>query len=282
MTIAVTGASGQLGRLVVESLLDRGVKPVAVVRDPAKVADLADRGVVVRTADYGDPAALEAALAGVDRLLLISGSAIGERVAQHANVIAAAKAAGVGFVAYTSILHADDSPLLLAAEHKATEELLAQSGLPHALLRNGWYWENFTAGLPGTVERGVLLGAAGDGRVAGASRADYAAAAAAVLTAEGQEGAVYELGGDERLTYADLAAAIGTVADKPIEYRNLPQAEYAVALEQAGLPAQYAQVLADSDAGTALGGLDVEGGELRKLIGRPTTPFADVVRAALA
>lgn len=284
MTIAVTGATGHLGRLAVDALLARGVQPadlVAVVRDAAKAADLAARGVQVRVADYTDSAALDAALAGVDRLLLISGSEVGQRVAQHTNVINAAKTAGVGFVAYTSLLDAQRSPLSLAPEHKATEDLLADSGIDHALLRNGWYWENYTSGLAGTVERGVLAGAGGDGRVAGAARADYAEAAAAVILADDQAGAVYELGGDERLTLADLAATIAAVAGKPVAYQDLPVDRYRAALEGAGLPAPVAEMLASADAGIKAGALDTASGDLQKLIGRNSTPVADVLRAAL-
>ena len=280
MKIAVTGASGHLGRLVIEALLDRGMDAadiVALVRDPDKVAD---SGVEVRIADYTEPSTLDAALAGIDRLLLISGSAVGQRVAQHSNVIDSAKDAGVEFVAYTSILRAADSPLLLAAEHRATEERLEASGLTYALLRNGWYWENYTSDLAGVLERGVLLGAAGSGRVAGAARADYAAAAAAVISGN-VAGAVYELGGDEHLTHAEIAAVISEVGGSPVQYRNLTEAEYAGALEQAGLPAEYAHILANSDAGTAAGALDTTSAELRNLAGRPSTPFADVVRVAL-
>lgn len=284
MTIAITGASGQLGRLVVESLLDRGVTPsdiVAVVRTPAKIDDLAARGVVVRTASYDDRAALAEAFAGVDRVLLVSGSELGKRVEQHGNVIAAAKDAGVELIAYTSAPYATTSPLALAAEHKATEELLAASGLPVTVLRNGWYWENYTNDLAGTVERGVLLGSAQDGKLAGAARRDYADAAAAVLTTDGHEGTVYELGGDQRLTYAELAEQLSAVAGKVVEYRDLPQEAYAKVLQEAGLPAQYAAILADSDAGIAQGALDITSGDLQRLIGRPSTPVADVFSAAL-
>jgi NAD(P)H dehydrogenase (quinone) len=255
---------------------------VAIVRTPEKIVDLAARGVVVRAADYGDRAALEAALAGVDRLLLVSGSAVGQRIPQHTNVIDAAKAAGVGFVGYTSIPDADTSPLALAVEHKATEELLAVSGIPHVLLRNGWYWENYINDLAGTVERGVLYGAAGEGKVAGATRNDYAEAAAVVLTTDGHDGKVYELGGDERLTYADLAAKISEVAGSSVTYENLPADRYAEVLVSAGVPEPYAKILANSDAGVATGALDVDTGDLQKLIGRPSTPVADVLRAALS
>ncbi|WP_431957828.1 SDR family oxidoreductase [Nocardia lijiangensis] len=283
MTVAVAGASGQLGRLVVEELLRAGTTPVvAIVRDPRKVADLAERGVDVRQADYGDAAALDLALAGVDRLLLVSGNEFGARVAQHTTVIRAAERAGVQLLAYTSIPGATENPLILAQEHRGTEAVLAESAVPYTLLRNSWYWENYLGGLAHAVESGVLHGAAGEGRVAGASRADYAAAAAHVLTTDGHAGRVYELGGDERLTYAELAQAISTAAGKPVRYENLAEADYAAVLEQAGLPAGYAKVLADADTGIAAGVLDVDSGDLQKLLGRPATPAVEVFRAALA
>ncbi|GAA5022070.1 SDR family oxidoreductase [Terrabacter aeriphilus] len=288
MTLLVTGASGHLGRLVVQSLLERGTPAsdvVAVVRDPESVADLATRGVVVRRADYGDPASLDAAFAGVDRLLLVSGSEVGQRIAQHANVIEAAKRAGVGFVAYTSITRADTSDLLLAAEHRATEELLAESGLPHALLRNSWYLENYTAQLPTYLEHGAVLGAAGDGRVSAAARADYADAAAVVLAADdgrGHDGAVYELGGDDAFTLGELAAAVGRATGRELAYRDLSVPDYTAALVVAGLPEAYAGVLADSDRGIAEGALSTDSGDLARLIGRPTTSLEDALRAALA
>ncbi|UAK33566.1 SDR family oxidoreductase [Nocardia asteroides] len=282
MTVAVTGASGQLGRLVVEELLRAGATPVvAIVRDPRKVADLSERGVDVRQAGYGDPAAFERALEGVDRVLLVSGNEFGARVAQHTNVIRAAERAGVELLAYTSIPNAIDNPLILAQEHKATEAVLAESAVPHVLLRNGWYWENYLGGLAGAVESGVLRGAAGDGRVAGAARADYAEAAARVLTTEGHAGRVYELGGGDSLTYAELAQAISEAAGKPVRYENLPEADYAAALIQAGLPEAYAKALADADAGIAEGILDVRSGDLEKLLGRPATAAVEVFRAAL-
>ncbi|MGW4714073.1 SDR family oxidoreductase [Nocardia sp. NPDC004260] len=283
MTVAVTGASGQLGRLVVDALLKVGSTPVvAIVRDPAKVADLAERGVDVRQADYDDAAALDRALEGVDRVLLVSGNEFGARVAQHTNVIRAAERAGVELLAYTSIPGATDNPLILAQEHKGTEAVLAESTVPYTVLRNGWYWENYLGGLAHAVESGVLHGAAGEGRVAGAARADYAEAAARVLTTDGHAGRVYELGGDERLTYAELAEAISEASGKPVRYENLPQADYAAGLTGAGLPAQFAEALADADAGIAQGILDVRSGDLARLLGRPATPAVDVFRAALA
>ncbi|QLY32163.1 SDR family oxidoreductase [Nocardia huaxiensis] len=281
MTVAVTGASGQFGRLAVEALLREGADVVAVVRDPAKVADLAERGVQVRQASYDDPEALDRAFAGVDRVLLVSGTEFGQRVAQHTNVIRAAERAGVELLAYTSIPNAERNELILAQEHRGTEAVLAESSVPNVLLRNSWYWENYLGGLPHAVESGVLHGAAGTGRVAGAARADYAEAAAKVLTTDGHAGQVYELGGDERLTYAELAQAVSEAAGKPVRYENLPQADYAAALEQAGLPSGYAQALADADNGIAGGILDVTSGHLQKLLGRPATPAVEVFRAAL-
>lgn len=284
MTIAVTGATGQLGAYVIEALLDRGVAPhelVAVVRDAAKAAPWATRGVNIRVADYADPSTLAAALSGVDRLLLISSSEIGARISQHNNVIAAAEAAGTGLIAYTSVLNADTTGISLATEHRATEQRLRASATSSVILRNGWYWENYAMGLEQTLNTGVLFGAAGTGRVAGAARADYAQAAAAVLTDDSHAGKVYELGGDERLTYAELAAAIAQVSGKPVRYQDLPESEYAAALAAAGFPAPLAATLASSDAGVARGELDTTSTDLQKLIGRPSTPAADVFRAAI-
>ncbi|MCD2113353.1 SDR family oxidoreductase [Rhodococcus rhodochrous] len=281
MTIAVTGAAGHLGRLTITALRARGVAAgdiVAVVRDAAKAADLAADGVQVRVADYADADALRDALAGVDKLLLVSGSEVGQRLPQHTNIIDAAKATGVAFIAYTSILHAATSPLILAGEHKATEELLAASGIDHALLRNGWYWENYDSSVAAAAASGALFGSAGAGRVAGAARKDFAEAAAAVLTTEGHAGAVYELGG-ERLTYTELAEVLSGIVGVPVTYKDLPKEEYAKILENAGVPAQFAAVLADSDAGIAVGALDTDSGDLERLIGRPATPAAEAIGA---
>lgn len=283
-TILVTGTSGHLGRLVVESLLDNGVAPgdiVATARDTSTIADLVDRGVATRSADYSDPASLDAAFAGVDRILLVSGSEVGQRVAQHTNVIDAAKRAGVELLAYTSIPHADTTSLELAAEHRATEEVLVGSGLPYALLRNGWYFENYTAQIPLQLEHGVVLGAAGDGKVSGASRADYAAAAAAVLVANDQAGQVYELGGEPAFTLSEYASTVAAASGKDVAYQDLTPADYAAALAANGVPQQFADLLADSDRGIAAGELYVDSGQLTKLIGRPTTTLADAVAAAL-
>jgi NAD(P)H dehydrogenase (quinone) len=282
-TLAVTGATGHLGRLAVQSLIARGVPAgsiVAVVRSPQKAQDLADRGVQVRKADYTDPQSLAAAFAGVSRLLLVSGSEVGQRTPQHRNVIEAAAAAAVGYIAYTGILNSDTTKLLLADEHKATEEIIRASGLGYALLRNGWYFENYTERLETILEHG-LLGSGGDGLVAAASRADYAAAAAAVLASDDTENRVYELGGEHPFTLSGLAAEIAAQSGKPVAYQNLPVEEYAKVLVSVGLPEVYANILADSDLGIERGDLTTDSGDLRSLIGRPTTTLADAVAAGL-
>ncbi|MFD3743910.1 NmrA family NAD(P)-binding protein [Nocardia sp. NPDC058633] len=276
MTVAVTAASGKLGRLVVEALLAAGERPVAIVRDPRKVADLAARGADVRQASYDDPAALDAALAGVDRVLLISGNEFGARITQHTNVIRAAERAGVALLAYTSIPRADSNAMVLAAEHRGTEEVLASASVPTVLLRNSWYWENYGGAVAHAAQSGVLHGAMAGGRVSGAARADYAEAAARVLTGEGHEGRVYELGGDAALTGADLAAAVAEAAGAEVRYADLAQDDYAAALRAAGLDDQSAAVLADADARIGEGLLEVNSGDLGKILGRPTTPAATV------
>jgi NAD(P)H dehydrogenase (quinone) len=280
---AVTAATGQLGRLVVTELLNHlpAARIVAAVRSPARAADLAAQGVQVRAADYDRPETLGPAFEGVSRLLLISSSEVGSRRRQHGAVIEAAKAAGVGFIAYTSLLHADTSPLALAAEHRDTEALLAACGLAHALLRNGWSTEHHPAALPAVLYHGALLGAAGSGRIASAARADYAAGAAAVLLAGEAAPRIHELAGDEGWTLAELAAEIGRQVGREIAYVDLPQAEYAAALKQAGVPGPFAELLADADAGAAKGALFDDSRTLSRLIGRPTTPLAASVAAAV-
>ncbi|WP_035616019.1 SDR family oxidoreductase [Haloferula sp. BvORR071] len=282
-TIAITGASGQLGRLVVQQLLKSvpAGNLAALVRDPAKAADLAALGVQVRKADYDQPESLTAALAGVERVLLVSSNDLGKRVAQHAALITAARETGVGQLAYTSVLHADTSPLGLAEEHRETERLVQESGLPHTLLRNGWYTENYTAGLPGALAHGALLGSAGEGRISSAARQDYAEAAALVLTRPIEQARILELAGDASYTLTGLAAELSRQSGKEIPYRNLPQAEYAAVLKQIGLPAPLAELVADSDAGAAKGALFDDRGELGKWIGRATTTLAESVKVAL-
>jgi NAD(P)H dehydrogenase (quinone) len=281
--IVVTGASGALGQLVVEGLLDKvpASQIVAAVRDPAKVAHLAARGVQVRRADYEDAASLDAALAGAERVLLVSANEVGKRVAQHRAVIDAAKRAGIKLLAYTSIVHADSSPLKLAEEHVATEAAIRDSGLPYSFLRNGWYFENFNSRIQGAAQRGEMVGSAGEGRISAAARADYAAAAVAVLTSASPQ-PVYELAGSTSFTLAELAAEVARQSGKLAVYRDLPQAEFAGVLAGVGVPAPWPDLLADSDAGAARGGLFDDGKALEKLIGRPTRSVAQAVEAALS
>ncbi|ATM07527.1 MULTISPECIES: SDR family oxidoreductase [Raoultella] len=281
--IAITGATGQLGHLVLQNLLKTTAASqiVAIVRNPAKAEALSQQGIVVRQADYTDEAALTAALQGVDKLLLISSSEVGQRTPQHRNVIHAAKAAGVKFIAYTSLLHADKSPLGLHVEHVETEKMLAESGIPYALLRNGWYTENYLASAPPALEHGVFIGAAGDGKIASATRADYAEAAARVIAQEGHAGKVYELAGDEAWTLSELAAALSKQSGKNVVYQNLSEADFAAALKSVGLPAGLADMLADSDIGASKGGLFDDSRTLSALIGRPTTPLAESIKGIL-
>ena len=281
--IAITGATGQLGQHVIANLLNTTAanQLVAVVRNPAKAEALSQKGVVVRQADYGDEAALTKALQGVDKLLIISSSEVGQRAPQHRNIINAAKAAGVKFIAYTSLLHADKSPLGLHVEHVETEKMLADSGIPYALLRNGWYTENYLASAPAALEHGVFIGAAGEGKIASATRADYAAAAARVIAEEGHAGKVYELAGDHGWTLGELAAELAKQSGKKVVYQNLSQADFAAALKSVGLPAGLADMLADSDVDASKGRLFDDSHTLSKLIGRPTTPLAESVKGIL-
>jgi NAD(P)H dehydrogenase (quinone) len=284
MSIVVTGATGQLGRLVVEDLLERGVaadQVVAGARRPQALSDLADRGVRVARVDYDDPASMAAAFAGAEKVLIVSGTDIGQRVRQHTAAAEAARAAGARLIAYTSAPYADTTPMRLADEHRGTEQAIAALGVPYTFLRNSWYLENYTAQIPTYLERGVVLGAAGDGRISGAARADYAEAAAAVLATEGHDNTVYELGGDTAFSLADLADLVARASGKPVVYRNLPAGEYAAALEAAGLPAPAAAIFADVDQSIQGGALLVETGDLSRLIGRPTSTLADAVQAAL-
>lgn len=283
--IVVTGASGQLGRLVIEQLLAKGVAAntiVAAVRTPAKVADLAAKGVVVKEADYSRPASLQQAFAGAERVLLVSSSEIGQRVAQHKAVIDAAKVVGVKQVVYTSILQADTSVLGLAEEHRQTEALIKASGLAYVILRNGWYTENYLASLPVAKQTGAFIGAAADGKIASATRADYAAAAVAVLTQPIADNTVYELAGDSAYTLTELVAEFNRQSGEKAVYQNLSEADFAAALLSAGLPKGFADLLADSDAGAAKGGLFDDKKQLSALIGRPTTTLADAIKATLS
>ena len=277
MSIVVTGATGHLGRLVIQSLLTRGVPAAEIVGLGRQLDRIADLGVTTKAVSYDDPESLRAAFAGADKVLFISASEPGKRIEQHRNVVNAAKEAGVGLVVYTSILRADTSDMKLAAERIATERMLAESGLPTVLLRNGWYVENYN------VEQALahgLFGAAGEGRLSAAPRADFAEAAAAVLTGEGHEGQVYELGG-EPFTMAELAAEISRRSGKPVTYTDLGEEKYREMLVGVGLPEAFAAVLADSDRAAAEGALFVPRDDLEKLLGRPATPLSASIEAAL-
>jgi NAD(P)H dehydrogenase (quinone) len=281
MTIAITGATGKFGRLAISKLKSKtqATKIIALARTPGKAADL---GVQVRQADYNKPDTLESALAGVETLLLVSSNEIGQRTAQHRNVIEAAKKAGVQWIVYTSLLHAETSAIKsLAVEHLATEADLKASGVPFTLLRNGWYTENYTVSVAGAVAGGAFLGSAGDGKISSAARADYAEAAAIVLTSGGHQGKIYELAGDQAYTLSDLAAEISRQTGKTIPYKNLSEAEYAAALVAKGFPAAVAQAFANFDAGAAQDALFDDGRQLSKLLGHPTTPLATSVADAL-
>ena len=283
-TIAVTGATGQLGRLVVAALLDRDVPAqhiIAAVRTPEKAADLAARGVQVRYADYAQPDTLTSALEGAERVLLVSGTP-GDRVFEHANVVDAAKQAGVQLIAYTGVLNADTTTMLLAADHQATEQLIEDSGIPYAFLRNGWYTESYLMELEATLEHG-FAGASGDGRFTPAARADFAEAAAAVLTDHaGATNVAYELGGDQAVTMAEMAALLSRAAGRPVAYTDLPVEQYAGVLTGAGLPEPVAQVLADASAAIGRGELLTDSGDLQRLIGRPSTPVKETFEEAFA
>jgi len=286
MTNFVTGATGPFGRFVVESLLARGVAPghiVATGRALAKVADLGERGVDVRVADFDHPEGLPAAFDGAERLLLVSGSEVGRRIQQHRNAVDAAVGAGVSLLVYTSAPYADRTQLQLAAEHRATEEYIKASGLPYVFLRNSWYLENYTAKMPDAIKKGVVLGAAGEGRVSAALRADFAAAAAAVLLLPIDEvaGRVFELGGDEAFTMAEYAAEVARLTGRPVAYRDLSAADYAQTLAGFGLPAELAGIIADSDAGIGRGELLVTSGDLSRLLGRSTSTLSEALAAAL-
>ncbi|HCR4428667.1 SDR family oxidoreductase [Morganella morganii] len=281
--IAITGATGLLGQHVIENLLQTvpAGQIVAIVRNPAKGASLSRKGISVHQADYNDEASLIRALQGVEKLLLISSSEIGQRVTQHRNVINAAKSANVKFIAYTSLLHADTSPLGLHTEHVETEKMLADSGIRYALLRNGWYTENYLASVPAALEHGVFIGAAGEGKIAFAARADYAAAAACVISEDGHAGKVYELAGDEARTLSHLAKELTEQSGKNVVYQNLSQADFVAALKNAGLPDELSEMLADSDVGASVGGLFDDSHTLSKLIGRPTTTLAESIKDIL-
>lgn len=280
MKIGITGATGHLGRIVVNKLKEKIAADniVALVRSTQKASDL---GVEAREADYDQPGTLDSALAGIDTLMLISGSEVGKRASQHHNIIEAAKKNGVKYIIYTSLLRANTSSISLAAEHLATEDALKNAGIPFTLLRNGWYTENYTGSIPGAIAGGAFIGSAGEGKISTASRADFAEAIVAVLTSAGHEGKVYELAGDEAWTLGDLAAEISRQTGKNIPYVNMPEAEYAAALASFGLPESLAKAIAGWDVSASKGDLYDDTHTLSRLIGRPTTSLSQVVREAL-
>lgn len=282
--ITVTGATGHLGRLVVGGLLERvpAEQVAAVVRNEDRAADLAARGVRLRVADYGEPESLRDTFGAGEKVLFISGSEVGRRVSQHRAVVDAAKEARVGLLVYTSILGGPKADFQLAAEHQATEQMILDSGLPCIFLRNGWYHENYTEQLATVLEHGAVVGSAGSGRVASAARADYAAAAVAVLTGNGHEGRAFELSGDTAWSFPEYAAEVGRQSGKEIRYVDLPPAEHRKVLIEAGMPEPLADLVADVDAAIARGLLAATPGELARLIGRPTTPIADAIASGLA
>ncbi len=275
----VSGAGGQLGRLVVDGLLTQvpAERIVAATRKPETLDDLAARGVQVRVADFDEPDTLPAAFEGAARLLVISTDGIGRRVAQHKAAVEAAASAGVGHVIYTSVLHADTTHLRLAADHKATEEIITASGLPHTFLRDSWYTEMYEQRARTAAETGVLIGAAGTGRVASASRADYAAAAVAVLTMDGTPDRAYELSGDTAWSFPEFAATVAELTGREVGYRDVTPAEYRKILLDAGLPEPAADTVTGIDQDIAGGALADTPGHLRSLIGRPTTTLTDTL-----
>jgi len=286
MKIAIAGATGQLGQLVIDALLARGADPaqlIALGRSEEKLAPLAGKGIETRVADYNVEAGLVSALEGVDKLLLISGSEVGQRITQHENVIQAAQRVNVSLIAYTSVANALTGNMKLAQEHVATEQLLAGSGIDYVLLRNGWYTENYTDQLMGYLNSGVVLGAAGDGRISAAPRADYAEAAAAILLSEENEaGKIYELGGDKSFTLSQLAGAVGAAAGQEVAYQDVEPEQLVTIYTESGVPAQFAEILVDTDLRVREGALEINSSDLSRLIGRSTTSLGKAIKDVLA
>jgi NAD(P)H dehydrogenase (quinone) len=280
MTIAVTGATGQLGRLVLDYLKEQvsSSELIALVRSPAEATDL---GVTIRAFDYDKREVLAPALGGIDTLLLISGPVPGVRVAQHRNVINVAKRAGVRRIVYTSALHADTSPLDIAVDHRATEADVKASGIGYTILRNGWYTENYTDSIPTALGAGAFFGCADDALISSATRTDYAEGAAAVLTGTGHEGRTYELAGDEAWTMSDLAFEVSRQTGRTIPYKDLPQEQYMKLLTSVGVPEELAQAIVGWDLAAAQGALFDASHQLSRLIGRPTTQLPAAVADAL-
>ena len=281
MKIAVTGATGQLGRLVIENLKTEAASDdiIALARDPQKAADM---GVPARAFDYDEADQLAPALKGVDTLLLISGVDIGRRLAQHTAVIEAAKEASVGHIVYTSLLNADKTTIALGPEHAGTEKALAASGVPHTILRNGWYTENYTMALGAAVQHKALIGAAGEGKISSATREDYALAAAKVLLDPSLQGVTHELAGDDSFTLAQMAEAVSVHIGDTVSYVNMSVPDLTAAYHQAGMPEDMAGFLAMTDVEVSNGALFDDRRVLSKIIGRATTPMKDTVAKALA
>ncbi|TGS14404.1 SDR family oxidoreductase [Mesorhizobium sp. M2E.F.Ca.ET.209.01.1.1] len=281
----VTGATGQLGELVIDALLGRlsADRIVAATRSPLSIEAqrLRSKGVDVRVVDYREPELVAAAFEGMERLLLISGTDAHARVQQHRNAITAAEQAGIELIVYTSVLRAPESALAVAQDHRQTEADLVASRVPHAILRNGWYTENYLASLRSALDRGVLFGCARDGRICSAARADYAEAAAIVLSTDDHVGRVYELAGDEAFTLDELASQAASISGQPIVYRDLSPSEYRDKLRAAGLRDELADLLVDSDACAAKGALEDCSRQLSVLIGRPTRPLGEVLADGL-
>ena len=280
MKIGVTGATGQLGKLVVEQLKKKVAVEniVALVRTPDKASDL---GIEVRAFDYNKPNEMVGALNGIDHLLLISANEIGKRAEQHKNVIEAAQKADVQWIVYTSLLHADTSSLNLAGEHRFTEEALKGSGIDYTILRNGWYTENYTGSIQGALKAGAFVASAGDGKISSATRTDYAEAAAVAITDQSHKGMTYELAGDTAYSLSELAAEISKQSGKQIPYKNLLEAEYAGILKNMGVSEQFANAIASWDISASKGDLFNDSKQLSKLIGRPTTPLSATVKSSL-
>lgn len=280
MKIAITGATGQLGHIIISKLIEKvgATQLVALVRNTAKATDL---GVEARTFDYNKPETLVPALQNIDKLILVSGSEVGQRAQQHANVIEAAKKAGVKHIIYTSLLHADSSTLSLAPEHLETEANIKSSGISYTILRNSWYTENYTGSVAGALAGGAFIGSAGDGKIASAARKDYAEAAVVVATTDGQEGKTYELAGDSYYTLTDLAAEISKQTGKNIPYKNFSESEYAERLKSFGISEGLAQAIAGWDISASKNDLFDDGKQLSQLIGHATTPLSEMVAEAL-
>lgn len=283
--IVITGATGRYGPLVIESLLQRGAASdeiTAAVRDPQKAAGLAARGVQVRRADYNDPELMAEAFAGADKVLLVSSDGPTEvRIRHHRNAVTAARQVGVGLLVYTSLVNAADSTLRMAVTHRETEGIITESGLAAVILRNGWYTENYTAQLPGAVERGAIVGTAGNGRIASAACADLAEAAAAVLLSDGHTGKTYELTGEQAWSLPELAAETAKQSGREVIYNDLAPEQYGAILTSVGLPDFMVDLLVDAEVQISKGALATTTGDLAALLDRPTTPLADGVAAAL-